>query len=120
MSPIFFFEFLDALSDNITTNDFINKTESLGCPPSQEWCAYTPALTLTQFIISYALTSMGYPTGLALIQSLISKVLGPRPQVKYWFIIIIIIIIIIYKLINDLKTFLGNMDGCNGWNRLFG
>ncbi|KAK6640854.1 hypothetical protein RUM44_012552 [Polyplax serrata] len=68
------------LLSNMTASELLNKTDYLGCPPSQEWCSYTPALTLTQFIISYALTSMGYPTGLALIQSLISKVLGPRPQ----------------------------------------
>lgn len=53
----------------------------LGCPrATQEWCPYLPALTLTQFIIGFALTSVGYPIGVTLIQTIFSKVLGPRPQ----------------------------------------
>ncbi|RZC37107.1 major facilitator superfamily domain-containing protein 8, partial [Asbolus verrucosus] len=52
----------------------------LGCPSSQEWCAYTPAMTLTQFIIGYFLTAFGYPIGVTLIQTIFSKLLGPRPQ----------------------------------------
>lgn len=52
----------------------------LGCPPSQKWCGELPALTLTQFIIGFALTSVGYPIGVTLIQTIFSKVLGPRPQ----------------------------------------
>lgn len=54
----------------------------LGCPSTQEWCAYTPAMTLTQFILGYILTAFGYPIGVTLIQTLFSKVLGPRPQVS--------------------------------------
>lgn len=52
----------------------------LGCPKTQEWCATTPALTLTQFIIGYGFTSIGYPIGVTLIQAIFSKVLGTRPQ----------------------------------------
>ncbi|XP_019868168.2 major facilitator superfamily domain-containing protein 8 [Aethina tumida] len=52
----------------------------LGCPSTQEWCTYTPAMTLTQFILGYILTAFGYPIGVTLIQTLFSKVLGPRPQ----------------------------------------
>ncbi|XP_030373416.1 major facilitator superfamily domain-containing protein 8 isoform X2 [Scaptodrosophila lebanonensis] len=52
----------------------------LGCPETQEWCARLPALTITQFIIGYAFTSVGYPIGVTLIQTIFSKVLGPRPQ----------------------------------------
>ncbi|XP_023299589.2 major facilitator superfamily domain-containing protein 8 isoform X1 [Lucilia cuprina] len=52
----------------------------LGCPKTQEWCNTTPALTLTQFIIGYGFTSIGYPIGVTLIQTIFSKVLGPRPQ----------------------------------------
>ncbi|XP_044259326.1 major facilitator superfamily domain-containing protein 8 isoform X2 [Tribolium madens] len=52
----------------------------LGCPSSQEWCTYTPAMTLTQFIIGYFLTAFGYPIGVTLIQTIFSKLLGPRPQ----------------------------------------
>ncbi|XP_061387994.1 major facilitator superfamily domain-containing protein 8 [Musca vetustissima] len=52
----------------------------LGCPRKQQWCETTPALTLSQFIIGYAFTSIGYPIGVTLIQTIFSKVLGPRPQ----------------------------------------
>uniref|UniRef100_A0A6P4EI48 Major facilitator superfamily domain-containing protein 8 isoform X1 n=1 Tax=Drosophila rhopaloa TaxID=1041015 RepID=A0A6P4EI48_DRORH len=62
---------------NISKNDSI----FLGCPvTTQPWCAELPALTLTQFIIGFALTSVGYPIGVTLIQTIFSKVLGPRPQ----------------------------------------
>ncbi|XP_063234023.1 major facilitator superfamily domain-containing protein 8 [Bacillus rossius redtenbacheri] len=57
-----------------------NRTEPLGCPPSQEWCLYTPAMTLTQFLLGYAFTSVAYPIGITLIQTIFSKILGPRPQ----------------------------------------
>lgn len=52
----------------------------LGCPKTQAWCEKLPALTLTQFIIGYAITSVGYPIGVTLIQTIFSKILGPRPQ----------------------------------------
>ncbi|XP_068149117.1 LOW QUALITY PROTEIN: major facilitator superfamily domain-containing protein 8 [Drosophila tropicalis] len=62
---------------NLTEND----PRFLGCPQEiQEWCSQLPALTLTQFIIGFALTSVGYPIGVTLIQTIFSKVLGPRPQ----------------------------------------
>jgi MFS transporter, ceroid-lipofuscinosis neuronal protein 7 len=53
----------------------------LGCPPIQEWCRTTMAMTVTQFLLGFALTSIGYPIGVTLIQTIFSKVLGPRPQV---------------------------------------
>ncbi|XP_070502562.1 major facilitator superfamily domain-containing protein 8-like [Chironomus tepperi] len=53
----------------------------LGCPfVEQKWCTTTPKLGFTEFIIGYLLTSFGYPIGLTLIQTIFSKVLGPRPQ----------------------------------------
>lgn len=54
--------------------------EITGCPVTQEWCKTTPALTMTQFFIGYALTCIAYPIGVTLIQTIFSKVLGPRPQ----------------------------------------
>ncbi|KAL7732400.1 hypothetical protein ACLKA6_004375 [Drosophila palustris] len=63
-------------SANLSSSDPIY----LGCPPTQDWCPNLPALTLTQFIIGFALTSVGYPIGVTLIQTIFSKVLGPRPQ----------------------------------------
>uniref|UniRef100_A0A336LET2 CSON008035 protein n=1 Tax=Culicoides sonorensis TaxID=179676 RepID=A0A336LET2_CULSO len=58
-----------------------NLTESVGCPvESQKWCATTNALTTEQFILGYVCTAIGYPIGATLIQTILSKVLGPRPQ----------------------------------------
>ncbi|XP_046670778.1 major facilitator superfamily domain-containing protein 8 [Homalodisca vitripennis] len=58
----------------------VNGTEMLGCPVSQEWCLVTPAMTVSQFLLGFLLTSIGYPIGVTLIQTIFSKILGPRPQ----------------------------------------
>lgn len=84
---------LKANCDNATLTDFINTTmqltdcatnytELVGCPSSQLWCSYTPSMTISQFILGYALTVVGYPIGVTLIQTIFSKILGPRPQVR--------------------------------------
>lgn len=52
----------------------------MGCPITQEWCLYTPQVTVTQFLLGYGFTSVGYPLGVTLIQTIFSKILGPRPQ----------------------------------------
>lgn len=53
-----------------------------GCPAdSQPWCLTTRALTIPQFLAGYTLISIGYSLGVTLIQTIFSKVLGPRPQV---------------------------------------
>lgn len=67
-------------------NDFVlkdcsNFTELVGCPSSQTWCEYTNVMTLFQFILGYGFTVFGYPIGVTLIQTIFSKILGPRPQV---------------------------------------
>ncbi|KAJ8683368.1 hypothetical protein QAD02_019160 [Eretmocerus hayati] len=65
---------------------FGNETEvapgiqKLGCPSTQEWCRYTPRMTIVQFLQGYGFTTIGYPLGVTLIQTIFSKVLGPRPQ----------------------------------------
>lgn len=64
--------------NNITQD--VNGTEIVGCPTIQEWCLYTPQITITQFFIGYGFTSIGYPLGVTLIQTIFSKILGPRPQ----------------------------------------
>ncbi|XP_028156741.1 major facilitator superfamily domain-containing protein 8, partial [Ostrinia furnacalis] len=52
-----------------------------GCPQeAQPWCQDSRGLTITQFFIAYALVSVGYSLGVTLIQTIFSKVLGPRPQ----------------------------------------
>ena len=37
-------------------------------------------MTVLQFVIGYGFTTIGYPLGVTLIQTIFSKVLGPRPQ----------------------------------------
>ncbi|XP_060524429.1 major facilitator superfamily domain-containing protein 8 isoform X2 [Cylas formicarius] len=54
--------------------------ELVGCPSSQEWCSYIPAINLVQFIFGFIFTVFGYPVGVTLIQTLFSKLLGARPQ----------------------------------------
>lgn len=70
----------------IVYDPFQNKTspdeELVGCPSTQEWCLSTNAMTMFQFILGYGLTSFGYPIGVTVIQTLYSKILGPRPQVS--------------------------------------
>lgn len=56
--------------------------ENVGCTADQDWCRFTRAMTLGQFIAGYAVTSVGYPIGVTLIQTIFSKILGPRPQVS--------------------------------------
>lgn len=65
---------LNELHQNSATNEVV------GCPLSQAWCLTTPALTMTQFLLGYFLTCIGYPIGVTLIQTIFSKILGPRPQ----------------------------------------
>jgi MFS transporter, ceroid-lipofuscinosis neuronal protein 7 len=62
---------------------FLENEELLGCPTIQEWCRTTVSMTVNQFLLGFALTSMGYPVGVTLIQTIFSKVLGPRPQVSH-------------------------------------
>ncbi|XP_047990206.1 major facilitator superfamily domain-containing protein 8 isoform X2 [Leguminivora glycinivorella] len=59
-----------------------NSTEAGGgCPAArQPWCAASRALTVPQFLLGYTAVSVGYPLGVTLIQTIFSKVLGPRPQ----------------------------------------
>ncbi|XP_049298806.1 major facilitator superfamily domain-containing protein 8-like isoform X1 [Anopheles funestus] len=67
----------------ITTTDPITMVDAkdfLGCPPAQEWCKTTRGMTITQFLIGYAFTAIGYPIGVTLITTIFSKILGPRPQ----------------------------------------
>lgn len=62
-------------------NSSLENEEQIGCPTTQEWCSTTNAMTMSQFIVGYSLTSVGYPIGVTVIQTLYSKILGPRPQV---------------------------------------
>ncbi|KAH8397544.1 hypothetical protein KR222_009107 [Zaprionus bogoriensis] len=69
-----------AIAFNATINPDKDADIYLGCPIEQQWCPLLPRLTFVQFVIGFALTSIGYPIGVTLIQTIFSKVLGPRPQ----------------------------------------
>ncbi|GFG32490.1 hypothetical protein Cfor_04323 [Coptotermes formosanus] len=68
------------LNETYGNTNTVNETEAVGCPSVQTWCYYIPAMTITQFILGYAFTAVGYPIGVTLIQTIFSKILGPRPQ----------------------------------------
>ncbi|XP_063696824.1 major facilitator superfamily domain-containing protein 8-like isoform X1 [Culicoides brevitarsis] len=70
---------LNGTLDHNNNTIWVDENE-VGCPIKQEWCATTNALTIPQFIFGYGLTSWGYPIGVTLIQTIFSKILGPRPQ----------------------------------------
>jgi len=53
-----------------------------GCPPQQEWCFRLPALRLPLVLIGFLLVTLGFPFCFTILQSLYSKILGPRPQVS--------------------------------------
>ena len=71
-------------------------TEVTGCPDTYRWCAYTPIVTLAQFLGGTALICIGYPTGNVMSYTLYSKILGPKPQVfsliysRVWFYMIVL------------------------------
>lgn len=56
-------------------------SELVGCPSTQAWCFTTKRLTVAQFLIGYGFTAIAYPIGATLIQTILSKILGPHPQV---------------------------------------
>ncbi|KAK0159629.1 hypothetical protein PV327_010724 [Microctonus hyperodae] len=62
------------------TTKYLNGTDITGCPSDQKWCYYTPQMTVIQFVIGYTFTTIGYPVGVTLVQTIFSKILGPRPQ----------------------------------------
>jgi len=53
---------------------------SLGCPPDQVWCSYTPITEKEQFLAGYFLFCVGYAVSVAVDFGLFSKILGPQPQ----------------------------------------
>jgi MFS transporter, ceroid-lipofuscinosis neuronal protein 7 len=53
----------------------------LGCPTSsQPWCSTTLQLQFPEFLFGYVISTIGYPIGVTLIQTIFSKILGSRPQ----------------------------------------
>lgn len=52
---------------------------SLGCPQDQEWCLYTPIVEIWQMALADVTAVIGYPVAFAILSSLYTKILGPRP-----------------------------------------
>lgn len=73
------FNFTSSIIQNFTGNRS-ESIELVGCPIAQEWCRTTPALPMTQFLIGYAFSAIGYPIAVTLLQTIYSSVLGCRPQ----------------------------------------
>lgn len=74
---------LNETNQSIIRNMTFNCGEDLlGCPSNQKWCYNTPRMSIIQFLIGVFLTSLGYPIGVTLIQSIFSKLLGSKPQVR--------------------------------------
>lgn len=74
---------LDVYERNLTVIKYMTMNcgeDLLGCPSNQEWCTFTPQMTLAQFVIGFFFTTFGYPIGVTLIQTIFSKLLGSKPQ----------------------------------------
>uniref|UniRef100_A0AAG5DWD6 Major facilitator superfamily (MFS) profile domain-containing protein n=1 Tax=Anopheles atroparvus TaxID=41427 RepID=A0AAG5DWD6_ANOAO len=53
---------------------------TLGCPDSQKWCNTVPSINHYQLTISYAMLCISFSVGIAISQTILSKLLGTRPQ----------------------------------------
>lgn len=65
---------------NMTSNTV---TTSAGCPVKYKWCHDTPKIYLPQFLTGASLISIGYALGFLVINTIYSKILGPRQQGTY-------------------------------------
>jgi len=57
-----------------------NATRPLGCPMSQEWCLYTPALHEWQLVTCFFITAIGYAFCATMSTSIMTQLLGPKDQ----------------------------------------
>lgn len=76
---------------NLTTaksNNSDSGHESTGCPDTYKWCSYTPIVTFPQFIFGTLMIVIGYPTCNVMTYTLYSKILGPKPQVTFKFLLL--------------------------------
>eukprot|EP00112_Aurelia_sp_Birch-Aquarium-sp1_P006827 Seg1746.5 transcript_id=Seg1746.5/GoldUCD/mRNA.D3Y31 product="Major facilitator superfamily domain-containing protein 8" protein_id=Seg1746.5/GoldUCD/D3Y31 len=54
-----------------------------GCPMKYDWCKTTPKIYFSQFLVGAAFVTIGYPVGFVVINTIYSKLLGPRKQGAY-------------------------------------
>ncbi len=57
-----------------------NPEKGDGC--ALDWCEYTPGMNVYQIFGGIILGTIGYPFCVTITQSIFSKMLGPRPQVR--------------------------------------
>lgn len=74
------FAYIPWSSEPPQINYDVGNESSVGCPYTYNWCSDQNALTYTQLIIGFLFTAIAFPIGSSLIQTILSKVLGPRPQ----------------------------------------
>eukprot|EP00795_Rhopilema_esculentum_P000122 gene122-9735_t len=61
-----------------------NKTKlTLGCNRKYTWCTTTPRLYFPQFLVAATLVGIGYPIAFLAVNTMYSKILGPRQQGAY-------------------------------------
>ena len=56
--------------------------EKVSGPPgcNLEWCSYTPALSVAQFIVGFSITTIGFAFSVPTTLTIASKIYGPRRQ----------------------------------------
>lgn len=61
----------------------VDDCQALGCPPSQEWCSYTPIIHIPQMLTASLLITIGYPISISLSGAIFSKMLRVKSQVLW-------------------------------------
>ncbi|XP_057380546.1 major facilitator superfamily domain-containing protein 8-like [Daphnia carinata] len=61
-----------------------NSTSHLGCPISQTWCLYTPAIRAQQLIFGFMFIAIGYAFTATMSTSTMTQVLPPDGQQGTW------------------------------------
>ena len=62
-----------------------SSAEAVGCPYYYDWCMSTPVVFLWQFLLGTFFVAVGYPTCNVMSYSIFSKILGPKPQVRFFY-----------------------------------
>ncbi|XP_052891996.1 major facilitator superfamily domain-containing protein 8-like [Anopheles moucheti] len=57
-----------------------NRTTDGGCPIEQDWCNFIPPINQYQLTVSYTMLCISFSVGIAISQTILSKLLGTRPQ----------------------------------------
>ena len=74
--------FLLSSSNKILGNEACANTTKREPGCELEWCKNQSALTIWQLFGAIVLGTIGYPYAVAITQSIFSKIIGPRPQVR--------------------------------------